>query len=64
MSASFYDAEISKVIAQEWRNGATTEELRKKYGYKTKKSIIDKLKKKALRRLTLRTDEESLKDIL
>ncbi len=61
MSASFYDTEISKVIAQEWRNGATTEELRKKYGYKTKKSILDKLKKEGITTVDFKSRREELK---
>lgn len=55
MPASFYPKDVNDIIVKEWLNGATTEQLMKKYGYKTRRSITDKLKQKGITTEQLRS---------
>ena len=45
MAAQKLSKEQEKQIVQEYINGATAEQLAQKYGFKTRKSITDKIKK-------------------
>lgn len=48
MGVAFYKEDISVEIAEKWRLGKSIQELREEYGYKTGKSIIDKLHKQGV----------------
>ena len=62
ISSPFYNKDVEKLIVSEWKAGASTEELRKKYGYKTRKSITDKLKRHGVSELDFQNKREAKKE--
>ena len=61
MSKQLHCRNIDKQITEEWLNGATTEQLRVKYGYKTRKSITDKLKKNGINDVDFKAKKQQKK---
>ena len=59
MSAKILSNEQELQLVQEYLNGESVVNLQKKYGYKSKKSILDKIKKHLGRALS----EEELKEV-